>query len=110
MRGDLVFMGTPLMRVALVRVSAFWLELVFRGHDYSRITTDWPADAQITNATWDQNRSLITLTVQSARFGEVPAGNNIPEWSPTVTTHMDETAQLIELTRRNRAADLDTGE
>lgn len=88
------------MRVVLVTVSSFWLQMVFRGHDYSRMSTDWPDDAEITNATWDQSRGCIVLTVQSATFDEVPFGNIIPEWSPTITKHLDETAALISMTMR----------
>ena len=86
------------MRVALVTVSSFWLQMAFRGHEYSKITTDWPSDAEITNATWDQSRGCIVLTVRSATFDEVPFGNTIPEWTPTITKHLDETAALISMT------------
>lgn len=89
------------MRVVRVRVSAFWLDMAFRGHDYSRWETNWPADAEIINAVWEPERQLIVLNVRSSEFDEVPDGYVIPEWTPTITKHMDETAQLLDIVHRS---------
>lgn len=89
------------MRVARVWVSAFWLDMAFRGHDYSRLETNWPKDAEIISAVWEPEFQLIVLNVVSSEFDEVPTGFVIPEWAPTITKHMDEAAQLLEIVHRS---------
>lgn len=88
------------MRVRRVPIGSTWLQFVLRGHDYSRMVTDWPEDAVVTFADWSPDRGSITLTVLSETFDDVPEGHVIPQWSPTITLYMDETAQLLDLVRR----------
>ncbi len=87
------------MRVVRVRVSAFWLSMVFHGHGYSRVETDFPDDAEIIHAEWDGSLQHVVLNVTSEHFDDVPAGNVIPEWQPTITKHMKDNIAVTVLHR-----------
>jgi len=47
--------------------------------------------------------NTITLTVTSASFDDIPEGQNLPVWNPTVTLHMDETAILLDIVHKSMA-------
>lgn len=78
------------------------MERIFGGHDYSRMETDWPADAEITFANWEPDRNQLMLTVTSTTFDDVPEASLLPEWTPTITLYMDETAQLLNIVHREQ--------
>lgn len=81
-------------------VSGFVIEQLTRGHPYCRIETDSPPDLQIIGGHWDFQRNQMVLTVTSSTFDDMPEGSILMEWVPTITLHMDETAQLLEIVHR----------
>lgn len=77
-----------------------------RGRRDVAITSDWPDDATIVNGSWEADKGLFTLTIESAQFDEVPAGNVIPDWQPTFTAHSVEPAALAVMEMMDRVAEL----
>jgi hypothetical protein len=91
------------MRAVLVHVGTSFIEQILHGHEYSRLETDFPADAEIVYALWNQDKNQLVLTVTSATYADVPDGSYLPNWSPTVTVYQDEAARLIDIVHRSMA-------
>lgn len=92
-------------RVKQVTVSTELLMRVFGGHgDYRALTSDWPADAKLRGARWDQDRRVLHLLVESATFPETPEMMTVPFWEPTFTTH-HLAPDLLDLLDKFRAED-----
>jgi hypothetical protein len=73
------------------------LRLILAGSPGVAITSDWPADAQIVAGNWSHDKGLLILTITSSIFDEVPTGNVIPDWNPTVTAHAVSPSDLMIL-------------
>jgi hypothetical protein len=69
------------------------------------VTSDWPPDAVVVNGNWNQEQGVMTLTIESASFDEVPVGNVIPGWSPTFTAHAVEPGALAVMDLIDRMKD-----
>lgn len=70
------------------------LHYAFNGGRDRAITSDWPTDAQIVGGHWSGDTAQLVLTIESASFDEVLAGNVIPSWNPTFTAHAVEPGAL----------------
>lgn len=75
---------------------------MLRGHDMSRVETDFPADAKIIGCGWDEQTQSIRLAVECPSFDEVPDGYFAPNLNVAITRHVTYEAALYELIRHDR--------
>ncbi len=86
-------------RYARVSVQETIVHMIASGRPDIALTSDWPADAVVVGGNWDHEKGMMYLTLWSSIFDEVPVGNIIPDFTPSITAHlMEPPAQaLIEL-------------
>ena len=75
---------------------------MLRGHDMSRVETDFPPDAVIIGCGWDEQTQSIRLAVECPSFDEVPDGMFAPNMELRATRHVTYEAALYELIRHDR--------
>lgn len=99
-------------RVVCVEMNATFLGFLIRGRRDVALTSDWPDDATILHASYDEDKRSINVFVASDTFDPVPTGNIVPRWNPTITAHAhtdSELGTLLDLFTQEKGRMVDGG-
>ena len=86
-------------RRKLLEIQAGLFADMLRGHDMCEVRTDFPTDAKIIGAGWDQSRNSIIVAVESSEFDEVEDGYFAPQLDVTVTKRISEVEAILAMVR-----------